>query len=156
MKHLERDARSHTSSRGLAQVVYVGLILCLLVGLLYPPAVGQAQAGFTFPVAMTFKDATAPGWVLGGTAGLTSGKTDPTGNGWLRLTNNDFSQAGYAYYNTPIPTGRGLVITFDYAAWGGSGADGLSFFSLMALRRLSTSARRVARWAMPRKAASKG
>jgi len=128
MKHLERDARSHTSSRGLAQVVYVGLILCLLVGLLYPPAVGQAQAGFTFPVAMTFKDATAPGWVLGGTAGLTSGKTDPTGNGWLRLTNNDFSQAGYAYYNTPIPTGRGLVITFDYAAWGGSGADGLSFF----------------------------
>ena len=70
----------------------------------------------------------APGWVLGGTASLTSGTVDPAGNGWLRLTTNKLNQAGYAYYNAPIPTGRGLVVTFDYAAWGGTGADGLTFF----------------------------
>lgn len=107
--------------------VRVSLLISLL-GLQGPPAVVQAQSSFTFPVTMTFKDATAPGWVLGGTAKLTSGVADPVGDGWLRLTNNDFSQAGYAYYDTPIPTGRGLVVTFDYAAWGGTGADGLSFF----------------------------
>ena len=32
------------------------------------------------------------------------------------------------YSNTALPTGRGLVITFDYGAWGGTGADGTSFF----------------------------
>ena len=66
--------------------------------------------------------------MLGGKAVLTSGTADPADDGWLRLTDNNYNQAGYAYYDMPIPTGRGLVITFDYAAWGGTGADGLSFF----------------------------
>ncbi|MBK8046780.1 MAG: hypothetical protein IPK16_06435 [Anaerolineales bacterium] len=70
----------------------------------------------------------ATGWVLGGSSILTSGNADPTDNGWLRLTNNATYRAGYAYYNQPVPTGRGLVITFDYGSWGGTGADGLSFF----------------------------
>ncbi len=91
----------------------------------------SALAAFSFPLSETFMGATASGWVLGGapaSAILTSGGADPAGNGWLRLTNANTYQAGFAYYNTPIPTGRGLVITFDYASWGGSGADGLSFF----------------------------
>ncbi|MBK8049831.1 MAG: hypothetical protein IPK16_23625 [Anaerolineales bacterium] len=64
----------------------------------------------------------------GGSAILTSNGADPAGNGWLRLTSNATYLAGYAYYNQPVPTGRGLVITFDYGSWGGTGADGLSFF----------------------------
>lgn len=123
------DMRVNTERcRSIAlMAVRVGLLIAL-VGGLWPPITVQAQSDFTFPVAITFKDASAPGWVLGGAARLTSGVADPVGDGWLRLTSNDFNQAGYAYYNTPIPTGRGLVVTFDYAAWGGTGADGLSFF----------------------------
>ena len=115
------------SNHVVGLLVRIGLLICV-IGSVWPPAIGQAQGGFIFPVAMTFKDASASGWVLGGAAKLTSGVGDPIGDGWLRLTENNFNQAGYAYYNSPIPTGRGLVVTFDYAAWGGTGADGLSFF----------------------------
>ncbi len=101
------------------------LITNLIVGIL--GAVRPAQAA-SFLVDESFTGSTAPGWVLGGSAYLTSGKGDPAGQGWLRLTEAKTSQAGFAYYDTPIPSGRGLVITFDYAAWGGTGADGLSFF----------------------------
>ena len=95
--------------------------------MLWPPAV-HAQDAFPFPLTESFQGASAPNWVMGGKARLTSGNADPAGSGWLRLTDNTTSQAGYAYYNRPIPTGRGLVITFDYAAWGGNGADGLTFY----------------------------
>ena len=88
--------QSRTGSRLAARVVRIGLLM-LLLAVLWPPATGFGQTGFTFPVTMTFKDSSAPGWVLGGTATLTSGKSDPAGNGWLRLTNNNNSQAGYAY-----------------------------------------------------------
>lgn len=110
-------------------ILYSILVLCLLAGGL--AGASPSEAAFDFPLTETFMTASAPGWVLGGTpnrAILTSGGADPAGNGWLRLTNANASQAGYAYYNEPIPTGRGLVITFDYAAWGGTGADGLTFF----------------------------
>ncbi|MCX6032418.1 MAG: carboxypeptidase regulatory-like domain-containing protein [Chloroflexi bacterium] len=92
--------------------------------------VPAAPDAFTFPFTESFKNAatTDPNWVLGGTAYLTSGNGDTAGDGWLRLTKNTTYQAGYAYYNMPIQTSRGLVITFDYAAWGGAAADGLTFF----------------------------
>jgi len=72
-------------------------------------------------------------WKFGGTSPttlpvLTSGSPDPVNNGWLRLTNLTGYTASYAYYDCPIPTGRGLVLEFDYAVWGGTGADGLAFF----------------------------
>ncbi len=102
------------------------LTFILLLGML--SFATPVQAAFTFPLTETFKGSSATGWVLGGTSILTSGNADPNDNGWLRLTRAATYQAGYAYYNTPIPTGRGLIITFDYASWGGSGADGLSFF----------------------------
>ncbi|MFM8322236.1 MAG: lectin-like domain-containing protein [Chloroflexota bacterium] len=88
-----------------------------------------AKAAFSFPLTESFMTGSVgSGWLLGGAAALTSGNGDPAGNGWLRLTQANTYQAGYAYYNSLIPTGRGLVITFEYASWGGSGADGLSFF----------------------------
>jgi uncharacterized repeat protein (TIGR01451 family) len=128
MQHVRREEkRSQIGFGAWGSFIRVGLLLCLL-GTLHPPAAVQGQGGFTFPVAVSFKEASAPGWVLGGSAVLTSGGADTTGNGWLRLTDNNGYKAGYAYYNTPIPTGRGLVVTFDYGAWGGSGADGLTFF----------------------------
>ena len=104
------------------------LVLLILLGLLCPPAPVAAQSGFTFPLTVPFTGTLPTGWTRGGSAAMTSGAGDPLNNGWLRLTTNATSQAGYAYYNTPIPTDRGLVITFDYGAWGGTGADGLTFF----------------------------
>ena len=70
------------------------------------------QADGTFPLIETFSGSTAPNWVLGGSAVLTSGVYDPANQGWLRLTSTTGYQAGYAYYNSPIPTEHGLVITF--------------------------------------------
>jgi hypothetical protein len=54
--------------------------------------------------------------------------TDPAGAGWLRLTENVNLQAGTAVYNTPFSSTEGLEITFDYAAYGGSQADGIAFY----------------------------
>ena len=102
MKHsLTNQNQSAIGSRKRAILISLGLLLCLL-GALCPSATVSAQDAF--PLNVTFKDASAPGWVLGGTAILTSNNADPAGNGWLRLTDNTTYKAGYAYYNTPIPT----------------------------------------------------
>ncbi len=121
-------------------------------------AAGSAS-GFVYE---SFKSSTPDnaGWVLGGTnytAHLTAGDADPTtsghagssdgqGGGWLRLTSadakgycggaNDYCPVvGYAYYNVPVTLAHGLVVSFDYACWGGGpysgtgyGSDGTSFF----------------------------
>lgn len=82
------------------------------------------------------------GWVIGGSALLTSGyndpvlDTDPAGQGWLRFnTPYDQHEVGYVYYDTPLDPQRTLSVSFDYACWGGAaysnystGADGASFF----------------------------
>lgn len=72
---------------------------------------------------------TAPGWVIGGSAYLSASiGADPAGSGWLRLTEPVNNQAGYAFYDAPFDISSGAVIQFDYATWGGSGADGYSIF----------------------------
>jgi hypothetical protein len=119
--------RSPTGSKIPALCIPLGLLLCLL-GALCPVATVDAQSGFTFPLTETFKGSTAPGWQLGGSAVLTNEKNGT--DGWLRLTPNSTYQAGYAYYNTPIATGRGLVVTFDYGAWGGNWRRRSHFFSV--------------------------
>ncbi len=83
------------------------------------------------------------GWVIGGAATLTSGTTDgatgatdPSGAGWLRLTSESTTNSvGYAYYNAPLMLTNGLIVSFDYACWGGhygpypnNGSDGASFY----------------------------
>lgn len=86
-------------------------------------------------ITTSFMDSTAPGWVLGGTGytpTLTSGTTDPSGNGWLRLTDSGFNRATYAYYDTALSSANRTIFTsVDFATYnsnGTGGADGLGFF----------------------------
>lgn len=83
-------------------------------------------------IATTFKDSTAPGWVFGGTGytpTLTSGGIDPSGDGWLRLTDNGTNRATYAYYDTALSSANRTIFTsVDFASYNGTGADGLGFF----------------------------
>jgi hypothetical protein len=44
------------------------------------------------------------------------------------LTNAQFNQSAYLPFNTVLPSNQGLSITFDFYSYGGSGADGISFF----------------------------
>ncbi|KAF3888298.1 MULTISPECIES: L-type lectin family protein [Nostocales] len=62
--------------------------------------------------------------------GLPGGSTaiDPEGSGALRLTNNLESQSTFVLYNQPINRASGLSINFDLYSYGGTGADGISFF----------------------------
>lgn len=83
-----------------------------------------------FPVAEAFRDTTAPAWTLLGSAHLTAGNADPAGQGWLQLTGASGAQTGEAVSNQAFSTDAGLVATFTYATYGGSGADGFSFFLL--------------------------
>ena len=98
-----------------------------------PVVVQQApteEPGIALPFSESFRNSTASAdWVMGGSAALTgNGSIDPSGDGWLRLTNKSTYQTGYVYYNKSIPANQGLIIDFDYASWGGNGADGISFF----------------------------
>ncbi|HNC24832.1 MAG TPA: autotransporter-associated beta strand repeat-containing protein, partial [Opitutaceae bacterium] len=83
-------------------------------------------------VTETFMNSTAPGWVFAGTGytpTLTSGAGDPAGNGWLRLTDTGGNEATSAYYNTAFnAAGASVYAKFDYESYGGSGADGITFF----------------------------
>ncbi|MBO9532775.1 MAG: hypothetical protein J7513_07370 [Solirubrobacteraceae bacterium] len=90
-------------------------------------AVPSASAG-TFPVIEPFTGTTAPGWTLGGAATLTANGADGAGNGWLRLTTATTSHSGYAFYDQPFASNEGVVVDFDYASYGGTGADGITFF----------------------------
>lgn len=102
--------------------------LTLLGGLLLWLLAVTAQANTL--VAQTF--ATAPTW--GGTGWNRGGTTNPTvtnANGttnWLRLTDNTTDEQGYVYYNTAFSSNQGFVIDFEFASFGGTGADGLIMF----------------------------
>jgi uncharacterized repeat protein (TIGR01451 family) len=87
---------------------------------------GTANAQFA--VNETFTGATATGWTLGNSAVLTSGGPDPANQGWLRLTSSAGNQKGHAIYNTAFPTPLGFEVDFEFASWGGTGADGISMF----------------------------
>ncbi|MBK9519957.1 MAG: Ig-like domain repeat protein [Anaeromyxobacter sp.] len=96
----------------------------LLACALLAPLAARAQ----FPITESFMNATAPGWVLQGSASLTAPSIDTAGQGWLRLTPATGNQAGSAIYNTAFASTNGIAITFDYADYGGTGADGFSFY----------------------------
>lgn len=112
----------------------------LLVAVVFWLASAGASHGAIINQPMT--GTTAPGWVFGGTQGLpptvvshpailTAGApvNDGNGNGWLRLTDTTNDEAGYAYYSaTPFDMSQGIIIQFDYATWGGTGADGYSVY----------------------------
>lgn len=86
-----------------------------------------------FSINETFTNNTINnGITLGGSATLTSGTSDPQGQGWLRLTGSVNNQAGYAVIEKPFPSNMGVLIDFEYTTWSspgdGNGADGLSVF----------------------------
>src|SRR5689334_12952857 len=112
--------------RFLVRATRAVILAALAVGLL------TASASADVYVSQDFKGATAPGWTFLGNASLTaaSGGSDTAGNGWLQLTTNGGSQAGSAIYNTAFPSTQGVVAEFDAVAYGGTGADGISFFLL--------------------------
>ncbi|PKN13140.1 MAG: hypothetical protein CVU69_03845 [Deltaproteobacteria bacterium HGW-Deltaproteobacteria-4] len=96
-------------------------ILILAIGLALP---GQAAL-----LDQPMTGATAPGWVIGGAAYLTASTgVDAPGNGWLRLTEPTGNQSGFAMYDSSFDISQGVVIQFDYATWGGNGADGYSIY----------------------------
>ncbi|KMW70692.1 DUF4347 domain-containing protein [Limnoraphis robusta] len=65
----------------------------------------------------------------GGIAGVPEGRnTDPEGQGTLRFTSNANDQASFIIYDFPVRSDAGLELQFDYFAYGGTGADGISFF----------------------------
>ncbi|MBF0554937.1 MAG: hypothetical protein HQK96_10350 [Nitrospirae bacterium] len=81
----------------------------------------------------TFTKSTASGWTLSGNAKLTAagGGVDNVtgGSGWLRLTDNvTKNQAGSAVYGTAFTSGQSVQVSFTYASYGGTGADGLAFY----------------------------
>ena len=83
-------------------------------------------------VTETFTNSTAPGWVFTGSGympTLTSGVSDPVGSGWLRLTDTGGNEATSAYYNTAFnASGSTIYAKFDFESYGGTGADGITFF----------------------------
>ncbi|MFI0914658.1 lectin-like domain-containing protein [Streptomyces abikoensis] len=75
-----------------------------------------------FPYRQPFAGSeTPPNWKLLGSARM-------TGQGWLSLTQARTFQAGTALLDLAFPSDSGISVQFDLAAYGGSGADGLSFF----------------------------
>lgn len=101
-------------------LTFVFIFLCLVV---------KAQ----LPYFESFKNSTARGITFGGapTAFLTASPNaglDPDGNGYLRLTNNNFDQKGFIISDNDLDPSQGLKIQFEYYTYGGSGADGISLF----------------------------
>ncbi len=104
-------------------------------------AVGAAPAlANPFPFLGSFTGPTLDsGWVMPGseTVGGTGGKAlnnsaSLTGTistpGWLQLTTANTNEAGWVYNTTPFPSSSGVLVNYDYADYGGTGADGLTFF----------------------------
>lgn len=76
---------------------------------------------------LTARTITAPS--TGGLRGNLPGSTpDPIGSGALRLTSTSNDQAGFVLYNSAIAATSGLTVKFDFFSYGGTGADGLTFF----------------------------
>jgi len=87
-------------------------------------------------------DVSSSVWVAGFGACLTAG-TDPaslpvpgcdlddpdaTGDGVLSLTDTSPFTTGWLLHDRELPTVAGLDVTFTMSQWGGSDADGISFF----------------------------
>jgi len=97
-----------------------------------------------FPYVESFRNSTSKGIIFGGapsafltaagsayntaTSSHTGTPLDANGDGYLRLTNNVQNQKGYVINTTNFPSANGLTVTFEYYIYGGTGADGISFF----------------------------
>ncbi|NTU85927.1 MAG: DUF11 domain-containing protein, partial [Chloroflexales bacterium] len=116
--------RRHTTRPLLLIFAMAAVVLTTLIAT--PPRPAQAV---TVTITETFKNATAPNWTLQGSAALTgNGTIDPVGDGWLRLTDATNEIAGSAIYNQAFSSSDGIQVSFEYATYGGTGADGFSFY----------------------------
>ncbi len=97
------------------------LLVALLLG-------RYQQAWAQFPRVESFQNGSATGFVLGGSAILTSGNADPANDGYLRLTTKSGNQSGFAIDASSFPAPNGFSISFEFFAYGGTGADGFSVF----------------------------
>jgi len=109
------------------------LLLALIVAAALVSLPRSARADDALPVFESCMNGAPPSWVLGGVgsgwvAHFTSGNEDAAGQGWLRLTSAVGNQAGYAYYDRAFNSRYGIIVSFEYTAWGGTGADGTGFF----------------------------
>ena len=96
------------------------------------------QVHAQFKVTQSFTGTTAAGWTLSGNALLTAPSIDPAGSGWLRLTAAANAEKGVALYTGGSFAGaQPLVVKFNYVAWGGTGADGISLFLYDATQDMS-------------------
>lgn len=71
----------------------------------------------------------------------TAGSSNPllfTGNGSIKLTDADTDQASFSLYEQPIAANQGLSVSFDFFAYGGTGADGITFFLMDASKPAPT------------------
>ncbi|MBO0356627.1 cadherin-like domain-containing protein [Hymenobacter sp. BT186] len=111
-----------------------GIRLIKPVRLLLPATLlfGATQQAYAqFPRNETFKNASAPNFTISGAARLTgTGQTgnDAVGQGYLRLTSAATDQAGSIIDNVGFDAPDGFTISFEFFAYGGSGADGFSVF----------------------------
>ncbi|MDO8991705.1 MAG: Ig-like domain-containing protein, partial [Daejeonella sp.] len=87
------------------------------------------------PISESFSNATATNIVFGGTprkayltANPDSTGNDAAGSGFLRLTTNGASQTGFARSTGSFSSTNGVSVQFEYFTYGGSGADGITFF----------------------------
>jgi len=118
-------------------------LLCFLFFALFIVSSTIVRADKDFTIIETLRDSKAEGFTFGGSeyssypekiAYLTSGIDDSTGDGWLRLTRDQFEQSGYAVVNKAFPTGLGVLIDLEFKIWrinddnGYNGADGFSIF----------------------------
>ncbi|MCP1108505.1 hypothetical protein M6G53_24370 [Serratia nevei] len=74
---------------------------------------------------------TAPDWTISNSSTLTAPGIDPDGNGWLRLNPLAQARVGRALQTgvaEPLTPSMPLYFEFEYASWGGNGADGLAAF----------------------------
>jgi hypothetical protein len=92
-------------------------------------ASATAAAAAPFPIEESFQNKAfgSANWRRGEAAELTAPK-DGEGKGWLRLTPAEANKFGFVYYNEAFPSTNGVQAEFEYADWGGTGADGLTFF----------------------------
>lgn len=112
-----RSVAFFSAVRGGSRSIYRALLCCVAVVAL-PAAALSAEVY----VSDNFRSTTADGWVFvngqGDGPSLTADTgADPDGDGWLRLTNDKTNQSSFVYYDTAIPTNKGLVFTFDFVIW---------------------------------------
>ncbi|MBE9032642.1 VCBS repeat-containing protein [filamentous cyanobacterium LEGE 11480] len=87
-----------------------------------------SRTGSTAEAVLTARTDTAK--PAGGIAGIGASGNDPAGFGALRLTSAAVDQDAFVLYDQAFASDEGLNVTFDLFAYGGNGADGISFFLL--------------------------